>query len=284
MTISTASLQGLIKKGLASEIINKVSEQSVVMQLANIKAMNAPAQEFPVRLEKAGTYWVNEGERIQTTEATWGTIELVVKKIGGISVFTKESVRDGLIDIEEEIKDQISSDIAAKLDSACLFGTGSPYGVNKSIFELSSKVVAGANISDDVSDVMGAIENEEMDVNAFVATRSIKNELRKAKDEAGFYIFEDKKVGEPAQLHGEVLTFTPHFDKTKAKLIAGNFDQVYLGVLEGIEFELLTEATVDNINLAQEDKFAIKATARMGFLVVDPKAFSTLTPPVSKKK
>ena len=284
MTISTASLQGLIKKGLAGEIINKVSEQSVVMQLANIKPMIAPTQEFAVRLNKAGAYWVNEGDKLQVSEASWATIELAVKKIGGISVFTRESAVDGMINIEEEIKEQIANDIAVKLDNACLFGTGSPYGANKSIFEQSTKVVAGANLSDSVSDVMSAVEEEEMDVNAFIATRSIKGELRTAKDEAGFYIFADKKVGEPASLHGEVLTFTSHFDKAKAKLIAGNFDQVYLGVLEGIDFEVLTEATVDNINLAQEDKFAIKATARMGFLVVDPKAFATLTPVPVKEK
>ena len=284
MAISTQSLQGLIKRGLSTEIINKVSEQSVVMQLANIKQMKAPAEDFPIRLDKAGVFWVSEGERIQRSEASWGTIELIAKKIGGISIFTRESVKDGLIDIESEIREQIADDLATKIDNACLFGLGSPYGANKSIFELSTKVVAGANLSDSVSDAMGAIEEEEMDVNAFVATRSIKNELRKAKDEAGFYIFEDKKVGEPAQLHGEVLTFTPHFDKAKAKLIAGNFDKVYLGVLEGLEFEVLTEATVDGVNLAQEDKFAIKATARMGFLVVDPKAFATLTPVPVKEK
>ena len=286
MAISTTSLPGLIKKRIESEIINRVSEQSVVMQLANIKQMTAPTQEYAVRLDKAGVFWVNEGEKISTSEASWGTIELVAKKIAGVSIFTREAAKDGFISIEEEVKEQLANDIATKIDQACLFGLGSPYGVNKSIFEQSIKVVAGANLSDSVSDVMSAVEEEEMDVNAFISTRSIKGELRKAKNEAGDYIFEDKKLGEPAQLHGEVLTFTSHFDKTKAKLIAGDFDQVYLGVLQDIEIELLDQAVFGNVSLAEEDKLAIRAVARIGFLVVDPKAFATLTPvaPVSKKK
>ena len=282
--IKTNSLEGLIPVELTTEIINKVQEGSAVMKLAKPVEMTTRVKEFPVRFTTAGTYWVNESEKIQVSEATWGKVELVAKKIGTIVPVTKEALNEGIINVIEEIKEQIAEDIAVKFDNAALLGVGSPFTVGSSIFEKAGKYQVTGNLSDDVSDTMALVEEAGLDVNAFISTRSMKNQLRKAKDEAGFYIFEDKRQGEPAQIHGVPTVFSKNLKKEKASLIAGDFNQVYVGILNGLNIEILTEATVDGINLAQQDMIGIKATMDLGFLVVNDKAFAALTPTPSSSK
>lgn len=286
--VSTKELQGLVPAEIASDIIKDVAQGSAIMKLANIVPMNQPTKQFPVELTKAGAYWVGEGQKINVDKASWKTIELVAKKLAVIVPATKEALKDGSINVLEEVKTQIAEAFAAKFDDAALFGTESPYGTGKSIYEIaetaSKKVTATKDIVKDLSNVMGLVEEEELDVNAFVSTRAIKAELRNAENTAGYSVFEDKTKDAPAMLHGEPLVFTKNFNKTKAKVIAGDFDKIYVGVLDGIDYQISTEGTVGDINLFEQDMVAVRATMRVGFLVIKDDAFAVLAPNALKAK
>lgn len=286
--ISTNELKGLIPAEMANEIIKDVVSNSAMMRLAKVVPMNAPTKQFPVELTKAGAYWVGEGQKITVDKASWATVELVAKKLAVIVPATKEALQDGSINVLQEVKTQIAEAMAGAFDEAALFGTNSPYGENKSIVEIakqnSKKLTATNNIIKDLSDVMGLVEEEELEPNAFIASRALKAELRNAENGAGYSIFEDKTQDAPARLHGEPLVFTKNFKKEAAKVITGDFDKVYVGVLDGIDYQISTEGTVGDINLFEQDMVAVRATMRVAYLVIKDDAFAVVEPNLGKAK
>lgn len=68
------------------------------------------------------------------------------------------------------------------------------------------------------------------------------------------------------------------WDFTKADLLLGDFTRAVIGTRDDMTFETLREATVGDINHAECDMLAVKCTMRMGFNVIDSKAFSAIVP------
>lgn len=72
-------------------------------------------------------------------------------------------------------------------------------------------------------------------------------------------------------------------DTAPLELIA-DWNYAYYGILKGIEYEILTEATLTTvvdendkpINLAERDMGAIKATFDLGFMTVKDEAFAVV--------
>lgn len=285
---TTNALQGLIPVDMATEILRDVADNSAVMQLGNMIPMNGPVKEFPVELTQAGAYWVGEGQKITVDEATWATVKMEAKKLAVIVPATREALEDGSINVLEEVKRQIAEAFAKKFDAAALFGEDSPWGSGKSIVEYAKtngkKVTATANVIKDLSDVMGVLEDEEIEPNAFVSTRALKAELRNAENGAGYSIFEDKTQDSPARLHGMPLMFTKNFKKEDAKVITGDFDKLYFGILDEIDYKISTEGTVGNINLFEQDMVAVRATMRVAYLAVKDDAFAVIEPAMLKSK
>lgn len=282
--ISTVELQGLVPAELRTEIIKDVTEGSVMLQLANVKEMNQPTMQFPVELEKPGAYVVGEGQKITVDKASWKTIEMTAKKIGVIVPATREALEDGIVNIPQEVKASIANAFARKIDEATMFDSTDFYGTGKSIFELAQEngLTATGNIFEDASNLMGLVEAEDMEPNGFVAPRTLKAAIRNDKTAALNYVVEDKVNGEPARMHGEAIVYSKHFDKSKAQLLTGDFDKVYVGILDEIEYKVSDQGTVGDINLFEQDMVAIRATMRVAFLVIKPEAFAVLKPGVVK--
>lgn len=284
--ISTVELQGLVPAELRTEIIKDVTEGSVMLQLANVKEMNQPTMQFPVELDKPGAYVVGEGQKITVDKASWKTIEMTAKKIGVIVPATREALEDGIINIPQEVKASIANAFARKIDECTMFDSTEFYGSGKSIFELAEETALNStgNIFEDASNLMGLVEAEDLEPNGFVAPRTLKAAIRNDKNAALNYVVEDKVNGEPARMHGEAIVYSKHFDKAKAQLLTGDFDKVYVGILDEIEYKVSDQGTVGDINLFEQDMVAIRATMRVAFLVIKPEAFAVLKPASSRAK
>ena len=74
------------------------------------------------------------------------------------------------------------------------------------------------------------------------------------------------------------------FDREKAQLFAGDWSKSLIGIYQGLEYETLREATLQDtlwtdgkpLSLAEQDMIALKVTARIAFLPVSEKAFAVL--------
>ena len=286
-------LVGFVPAEQAKEIIKGVAQGSVLMKLSTVSAMNSDTKKLNVLTDGPGAYWVGEGERIQTSKATWIHPELVAKKLAVIIPVTKEKLEDTTINVFNELKDAISEAFYTAIDAAGLFGTNSPFAKNilKSATDAGNVVALGTNgegkIDLDVSDAMALVEDEDLDVTAFVARKGIKNSLRKLRDNNGNQLFVDGVNGQ--EFYNNPIEFAQKgaWVKAKAEVLGGDFKKYsQIGIRSGISYEILKEATLEGtvdedgkpISLAEQDMVAIKATMRIGYLPVKDEAFCAVTP------
>ncbi len=288
MTILKDALQGFVPAQQAAEIMKDVARGSSILRLSKVETMDSDTKVFPVMTEGAGAYWVGETERIKTSTAKWIFPEMKAKKLAAIIPVSKEKLKDSTIDVFTELRESMAEGIYKTIDSACLFGTDSPFA--KSIFQsavdVDNIVTDGTSTLDlDVSDVMACVEDAGLDVNGFVAHNGIKNRLRKLRDTNGNQLFVNGT--DTKEFYNETIEFSRNgaFDKAKAEILAGDWSKSLVGIRDGLEYEILKEATLqgtlgaDNkpLSLAEQDLIAIKVTMRLGFLPIKDDAFAVLT-------
>lgn len=292
MGILKDELSGFVPVEQATEIMKNVARGSSILRLSKVSEMESDTKKVPVMTEGPGAYWVGEGERIQTSGAGWIYPELKAKKLAVIIPVTKEKLNDATIDVFNELKEQIAEAFYKAFDAACLFGTNSPFESNimKSIEASGNKIELGTNgngkLDLDVSDAMATVEEAGYDVNGFAARNGVKNSLRKLRDANGNQLYVEGVNGK--EFYSEPIEFSRNgaWDKSKAEIIGADWDKSLVGIRQGIEYEILREATLEGtldkdgkpISLAEQDLIAIKATMRPAFLAIKDDAFCAVVP------
>ncbi len=281
-------LAGFVPVEQAKEIMKDVARGSSVLRLSKVEPMTGDTKKFPVMTEGPGAYWVGEGERIQTSKAQWIFPEMKAKKLAVIIPVTKEKLEDATIDVFNELKGAIAEAFYTAIDAACIFGTNSPF--ERSIYDAAvaaeNYVVDGTSesLDLDVSDAMALVEDAGIDVNGFAAHYGIKNRLRKLRDANGNALYVPGV--DQSEFYSSPIEFSRNgaWDKEKAEIVAADWDKSLVGIREGIEYEILKEATLQGtldadgkpISLAEQDMIAIKATMRLGHLAIKDDAFALL--------
>lgn len=283
------NLKGFVPVEVAPGIMDEIARGSSILRLSDVKPMKSDTMKFQVWADKPGAYWVGESERINTSKASWIFPEMVAKKIAVIIPVTREKLNDTTIDVFSELKPQIAEAFYTAIDKACLFGTASPFATNifKSATDAENVVVKGTDTLDiDFSNLMGTIEDKNLDPNGFIGHYGIKKELRNLRDANGNQL---AVLGlKENSLYELPLSFARNgaIDKTKAEVLCGDWSKSIVGIREGIEFEILKEATLQSVtmsdgkplSLAENDMIAIKATMRLAYLVIKNDAFAALKP------
>lgn len=289
MPVLKDQLSGFVPTDKAAGIMGLVAKGSALIPQSKLEPMTAPTKKFTFWANTPSAYWVGEGKRIKTSAATFLNAKMEAHKIGVIIPTTKEKLNDTIINIFEEMKKPVADAIQQKFDMAGLFGIDSPFQFN--IFDNAVKnemfVVDGTNesLDLDVSDVMALVEDEGLDVNGFIAHTGIKNRLRKLRDADGNQLY--VQGVSTTELYSVPITFAKgksSFDREKAQLFAGDWDKSLVGVYQGLQYETLREATLQDtlwtdgkpLSLAEQDMIALKVTARFAFLPVHEKAFAVL--------
>ena len=283
------NLKGFVPTEVAPGIMDEIARGSSILQLSDVKQMKSDTMKFQVWADKPGAYWVGESERINTSKASWIFPEMVAKKIAVIIPVTREKLNDTTIDVFNELKPQIAEAFYTTIDKACLFGTNSPFDKNvyKSATDAENTVTIDTQSLDlDVSDLMGAIEDKNLGPNGFAGHYGLKRKLRNLRDANGNQL---AVLGmKENSLYDLPLSFVRNgsFDTTKAELIAADWSKSIVGIRQGIEFEILKEATLQSVtmgdgkplSLAENDMIAIKATMRIAYLPIKVDAFAVLKP------
>lgn len=283
-------LTGFVPVEQATEIMKDVARGSSLLRLSKVSNMESDTKKIPVMTEGPGAYWVGEGERIKTSKAGWIYPELKAKKLAVIIPVTKEKLNDTTIDVFEELKEPIAEAFYKAIDAAGFFGTNSPFTKNimNCIETAQNTIEVGTNLTLDldVSDAMALVEEAGYDVNGFAAKIGVKNSLRKLRDTNGNQLYAEGVNGK--EFYSLPIEFSRNgaWDKTKADIIGGDFDKSLVGIRDGLEYEILKEATLEGtvdtdgkpISLAEQDLIAIKATMRLGYLPIQDEAFCAVVP------
>lgn len=271
------NLKGAVPVEIAEEVVKNIVTDSVAFRVCNHTSMISDKKTMPMLKDTGRAYWVGEGEKIGTSIHDWEYPELEAKKLAVIVPFTKEKLDDTVISVMEEIKQGIADAFTRAIDSAIFFGTESPF-TNNIVSVGANAVINKTNKLDiDISDAMSKVEKTDLSVSAIIAPNTIKGELRKLRDtNNNALVVPGEVTGQQIYNTNIYIPTSKVWDSKKANLIIGDFTKAIIGTRQDIEYTVLDQATVGDINLAEEDMIAIKATMRLGFEIIDTKAFSLI--------
>lgn len=283
---------GSIPKNQSADIITSVKNGSAAMRLAKAVPMTKPIEEFTF-MTGVGAYWVGEGERIETSKPTFVKAELASKKMAVIIPTTKENLNYSVTNFFELMKTEIAEAFYKKFDQAVFGGIENPYkfSVLKAATDAGNVITETANKYDDFNDAIASIEDNDLEPNGIASTRSQRRKYRATKDENKLPIFNTANSNGVDDILGLPIAYTPKGSfgtgETAPLELVADWNYAYYGILKGIEYEILTEATLTTvvdenenpINLAERDMAAIKATFELGFMTVKDEAFAVVTSP-----
>lgn len=284
---------GVIPATEGSLIMKDIMSNSAIMKLAKNEPMEKPKKTFTYLAKGVGAYWVSETERIQTSKPEYAQAEMEAKKVGVIIPLSKEFLKWTASDFFAEVKPLIAEAFYKKFDQAVLFGTDSPYNTATSgkplvtgATEKGNEVTDTNNLYADLSAMLGSIEDEELDPNGILTTRSFKSKMRNSLDNNGYPLFDAKSnniLDLPLSYTGKDV-----FDKEKSLALMGDWDYARYGILQGIEYAISEDATLTTltasdasgqpVSLFERDMFALRATMHIGYMNLKPEAFSNLKP------
>lgn len=277
------NLSGSVPTEVANSLIKNLVASSIAFKVCRHETMKSDKKILPMLTDEGTAHWVAEGEKIGTSIQTFDYPTLEAKKLAVIVPFTKEKLNDSAISVISELEAAIRDAFVKAIDLAAFFGTNSPFTTNILTEALKANSVDGTGQIDiDISNSMAKVEANDLSVNAIVTHNGMKHTMRTLRDTSG------NALVVPGGASGSQIYNTNIFypakkswDKTKADIILGDFNRAVIGTREDIEYEILKEATVGTINLAEQDLVAIKCTMRFGFIVVDSNAFSIVKPVVT---
>ena len=300
--ITRTDAASLIPEEAEREIFQAVPESSIVMKMGRrLRDMSRQEKELRVLDGLATAYFVGattaasgDTGRIQTSELDWANKVIKAAKLGVIVPIPRDVFSDADYDVWSETKPQLSEAFGRAFDAAVLHGTGAPSdwpddlvtGATSAgnVVDLSSGESAGSDLYDLIMGTSGVIAKVEADgylVDGHVAAISMRSKLRDLREpNKGAPIFNSDMQSETHYaLDGDPLEFPRNgaLDPTAALLLSGDWSQLVWSLLKGLEYQILTEATIHDsddavvYNLAQDDMVALKATMRLGWQLPNPK-------------
>jgi len=275
---------GTIPEKFQELILKEVMESSKVMQLGKFVPMDDLKKKFSVFLKGPGAYWISETQKIPTSKATWGTVEMEAKKLGVILPVSKEYLQFTMADFFNEMKPRIAEAFYRKFDEAVILDENNPFkqSIAKSIL-LASNGVTGDISYDNILAIEDKLLEHDIEGNAWISKAQNVTELRQATktengvSEAMFDRASNKIDGLPA-----VNFKSTHFPK--GSLIFGDFDYLYYGIPQSIEYKIDESAQLSTlvnedgspINLFEQDMVALRVTMYVAMMVVKDEAFAGL--------
>ena len=180
--------------------------------------------------------WVAEGSALTASDMTFDPVTLAPKHAGGIVEMSRQLIMQSSPDIEQLVRDDLSTMLNQAIDSALIKGGGSnePTGV------LATSGVQTANLATlSWANVLAMLQKLDL-VNAsaanIVASMKVKAKLQgtlKASGIAGYLMEGGRMADLPVYFSNQVAekTGTPN----TGKLIAGDWSQVLLGIWSEVD-------------------------------------------------
>lgn len=284
--ISRTGAEALIRDQLINTIQQDVPKSSIVMQLATRLAnMTSNQTKIPVLSMLPLAYWVNGDTGMkQTSKQEWKNVTMTAAELAVIVPIPDAVLADSSFDIMGEVQPRVREAMAAKVDSAILFGNDKPTEWTTDILTqaAANKVVAPIDYAKLLGDggMFAKVEEGGFGVDAVVGALSTKAQLRGLLDKNGRPLFRSDMQGATNYaLDGAPLYFPENgsFDATKALMIAGNFKKIVYSIRQDVTVKILDQGVIQDpstkeivYNLAQQDMVALRVVMRMGWALPNP--------------
>lgn len=292
-----------------AEIFTAAGDDSIVLKLGK-RLRDARNDELKVRVaaENPIAYFVDEvgktstfpnSDLKQTTSVDYNDATLYVREIAVIVPIPEATWKDADFDVQGTISQAIRTAIAKKIDSAVLFGTSAtdapdewPDGIFTDM-PAAHKIAYNAgsgDLFDNLLGDLGAMAQVELDgheVTGIVSSLRFKGMARGLRDAtSGVPLFlPAMAAGTPDTING-IPYYTPRnggFDGSQALAIVGDWSNLVYTIGEDVRFKLFDTGSIQDgngtvvYNLMQQDMVALRVTFRMGWNVLTPAPWVTVS-------
>jgi len=277
---------GTIPNDYNTLIMGDIIENSRVMQLGVFEQMDSQEEEFQYFANGIGAYWVDEGEKIQTTKPTMLQVTMKAKKLGVILVASREYLKYQMPDFFEKMRPKIAEAFYKKFDEAVILGEDNPFvqSIEGSI-ATTGKIVEGDINYENILELEDVLFADDVDPNAFISKTQNSTALRQTSITSNGVV--QSMYDRPTNTIDGMPTVNLQSSLfPKGRLYAGDFDTLRYGIPFNISYRVSEDAqlsTVTNadgspVNLYEQELIAIRATMDVGMMIVKDEAFAKIEP------
>lgn len=127
MTMTTGNSSAILTpEEVNAYLLDPIEAQSLATRVATVVRTESHAYRIPVPGETPTANWVNEGDEIAPSEATFDELTIVPGKIAGLVPITRELANDSSPEATTQVGELLASDIAVKVDAAFFGNLASP--------------------------------------------------------------------------------------------------------------------------------------------------------------
>jgi HK97 family phage major capsid protein len=279
------------------EILQQAAQTSVAMNTFNKR----PVASSQAKLSMLDTFpsakWLTATPPADvdiavkpTTEMAWKTVDMYIEEAATIVLIPENVLDDAEVNLWAEVKNRCAEAIARLIDQTCFFGTAPDASAVPGTFPaggIVGRAIAaghsyqwGTNDTDEDlaeawNQTMAKVEADGYDVNQSYTDRGIRPYFRGLRDKNGSLLYATTMVGAAPvdSVYGVPVNYVTSgvWDKTKAVAVMGDSQWAVLGIRQQLTSKNLDQATVDGVNLAEQDMLGLRLKIRLGFIVLAPK-------------
>lgn len=282
--ITKTNVEALFEPQIIQEIIEGVTKQSAVLSMFR-RLPNMTTNKTKMRVLDALplAYWVdaktNNGRK-KLTSMAWDNKFITAEEIAVIVPIKEDVLDDVNYDIWGDVRPRLVEAFGKKIDDAILLGVDKPSGFREDL--LTSIINAGAEITQDTANsetlysainrAMVKVEESGYNPSGIIGGVDVKGEFRMMLDTTGQPIKGTEIDSLPKQYVDNGV-----WDKTKARMVIGDFSQAVYAIRQDITYKVLDQAIIQDpsdgsilYNLAQEDMVALRVVMRLGWEIPNP--------------
>lgn len=276
---------------LSAEIIQKTQEASAVMQLARPVTLPGRGLTIPVITSDPEAAWVGETDKKPVSNPGLDTKIMRGYKLAVIVPFSNQFRRDAA-SLYDAIVARIPGALAQKFDNTVFGGTEKPGSDFDNFAEVTARSIQPDSLSDVTPDAYKALVDADTDIsihggisNGYALSPQAKGIFLASRDEDGRPLFINNVAeGAIPMILGQrtLITKGAFISGSPATVgFVGDWTKAMYGIVEGIDVSFSSDATLTlangtNINLFQQNMFAVRAEIEIGFRA-DTSVFNKLT-------
>lgn len=276
--INTKDIEALINTQVSNDILEGAIRQSAVLRyFRRLPDMTSNQTKISILDKLPIAYWQTSNTSFKKlTSMAWKDKYLIPEELAAIITVSENELADTGRDLWPSIKARLEEAFGKKIDQAIVSGIDKPQSFRLSLID--SAINAGATVTEtqdfykDINNAMAYVEESDYNPNAVMGGVGLRSAFRMLVDSSGQPI-----RGTEIDAIDKLYMDNGAWDKTRAKLIVGDFTQAVYAIRQDITFKILTEASIHDpvthellYNLPQQDLIAIRATMRIGWEVPNP--------------
>lgn len=276
--ISRSNAETLIDEQVSKEIIEGAIKQSRAMSMfRRLPNMTSNKTKMRVLDSLPLVYWQgSDNARKRLTKMAWDKKYITAEEMAVIVPIPENVLDDADYDIWAEVKPRIEEAMGKKFDQAVFTGEDKPAGFRADL--LTSSLNAGATVSPlstlylSIDKAMSYVEESGYNVSGVLGGMNVKSAFRTMLDNNGQPI-----KGTEIDSLAKAYVDNGAWDKTKAQMLVGDFNQAVYSIRQDITFKVLDQAVIQDpatgeilYNLAQDDMVALRVTMRLGWEIPNP--------------